>query len=138
TLRQALWDGLGFADAPPAPAGPRIPQDVLDRLKRVQVFAAFSDAELVRLLKICQVRQIPAGSAIFRQGDAGDQLYVIISGRVEIRRGQGADARVLDPWNPGDCFGEMAIIDSGPRSADAVAALDSTVIGIRAETVNRD
>ncbi|HEX7928490.1 MAG TPA: cyclic nucleotide-binding domain-containing protein, partial [bacterium] len=141
SLKQALWDGLGFNEPPGGeakPAGPRIPQDVLDRLKRVQVFAAFTDAELVNLLRICHVRQIPAGKYIFRQGDAGDQLYVLISGRVEIRRGQGAESRVLDTWNPGQCFGEMAIIDSAPRSADAVAALDSIVIGIRAETVNRD
>ena len=148
TLEQSLWEGMGSKVRPSPPVDSRsgtaavgrarIPQDVLDRLKRVDVFAAFTDAELVRLLKICQFRRIPAGQYIFQEGDRGDRLYVLISGQVDIKHLKGAEAKVLDVLMPGDCFGEMAIIDSGPRSAHAQAASDVMVIEVMEETINGD
>ena len=72
------------------------------------------------------VRQFKAGEVIFRQGDAAEELFVIQSGTVEIRLGN----RVLDTLPDLSIFGEMALIDRSPRSADAVAATDVTLVPV--------
>jgi len=60
------------------------------------------------------------GETIFKEGDPAVELYVIQCGRVEIRRGN----RLLDTLDGHNIFGEMALIDSAPRSATAIAATD--------------
>ena len=57
------------------------------------------------------------GGVIFIKGDPGDSAYVLVSGRVEIRSG----GHVIETMEPGEMFGEMALIDFEPRSASAVA-----------------
>ncbi len=61
-----------------------------------------------------------AGQNIFRKGDPGNDMFAILSGRVEIRSGDV----VLDSLESGEIFGEMALIDNNPRSADAFAVTD--------------
>ena len=60
------------------------------------------------------------GQAIFKEGDLGEFMYVILAGNVEIKLGE----KVVETAGPGDLFGEMALIDSTGRSATAVAASD--------------
>jgi CRP/FNR family transcriptional regulator, cyclic AMP receptor protein len=72
------------------------------------------------------VRRFKAGEVIFRQGDAAEELFVIQSGTVEIRLGN----RVLDTLPQLSIFGEMALIDSSPRSATAIAATDVTLVPV--------
>src|SRR5579863_7528470 len=72
------------------------------------------------------VRHVKAGEVIFRQGDAAEELFVIQSGTVEIRLGN----RVIDTLPERSIFGEMALIDRSPRSADAVAATDATLVPV--------
>jgi CRP-like cAMP-binding protein len=67
-----------------------------------------------------------AGEAIFRAGDRGDNMYVVVEGEVRI----SANGRQLDLLGPGGVFGEIALIDNGPRSADAVAVTDCRVVPI--------
>jgi CRP/FNR family transcriptional regulator, cyclic AMP receptor protein len=72
------------------------------------------------------VRYFKAGEVIFRQGDAAEELFVIQSGTVEIRLGN----RVLDTLPQLSIFGEMALIDSSPRSATAIAATDVILVPV--------
>ena len=72
------------------------------------------------------VRSFKAGQVIFNQGDAADELYIVKSGKVEIRLGN----RLLDTLPELSIFGEMALIDHSPRSATAVAATDATVVPV--------
>jgi CRP-like cAMP-binding protein len=67
-----------------------------------------------------------AGAAIFRAGDAGDNMYVVVEGEVRIV----ANGKELELLGPGGVFGEIALIDNGPRSADAVAATDCRVVPV--------
>jgi len=67
-----------------------------------------------------------AGDVIFKQGDPAEELYVIKSGTVEIRLGN----RLLDTLPERSIFGEMALIDSAPRSATAVATTDVTIVPV--------
>ena len=68
-------------------------------------------------------RTVPAGTVIFEEGDAGQEMFGVISGEVELRLRNG---RVLI-LGPDDIFGEMALVDSSPRSATAVAVAETTL-----------
>ena len=72
------------------------------------------------------VRSFKAGDVIFREGDPAEELFVIKSGKVGIHLGN----RLLDTLPELSIFGEMALIDHGPRSATAVAATDATVVPV--------
>jgi CRP/FNR family transcriptional regulator, cyclic AMP receptor protein len=72
------------------------------------------------------VRTYKAGDIIFQQGDKAEELFVIQSGRVEIRLGNS----VLDTLPELSIFGEMALIDSAPRSATAMAATDVKLVPV--------
>lgn len=67
-----------------------------------------------------------AGDTIFKKGDPGETMFAISSGEVDIV----VDGTVVDQLNEGDLFGEMALIDAQPRSADAVAKTDCTIVTI--------
>ncbi len=72
------------------------------------------------------MRTFRAGEIIFQEGDPAEEFYVIKSGTVEIRLGN----RLLDTLNEHSIFGEMALIDTAPRSATAVAATDATIVPV--------
>ena len=71
-------------------------------------------------------RTFKAGDTIFKQGEPATELYVIKNGRVGIQLGN----RILDTLDSYDIFGEMALIDQAPRSADAIAVTDVTLIPV--------
>lgn len=79
-------------------------------------------------------RDFKAGTVLFEEGQPGDFMYVVASGEVEIRRKVGETERVLAVLPPGDFCGEMAILNSRPRSATAVARVDSRLIVIEGRT----
>jgi CRP/FNR family cyclic AMP-dependent transcriptional regulator len=66
-------------------------------------------------------RVAEAGEVLFRQGDTATHMFVIQSGVVEISRGQGDQRTVIATLRQGDFFGEMSLLESMPREADAVA-----------------
>jgi len=72
------------------------------------------------------VRDFKAGDVIFNQGDPASELFVIKSGKVEIRFGNRRLAALSDH----DIFGEMALIDTAPRSATAVAVTDVQLVPV--------
>lgn len=73
-----------------------------------------------------EVKSYKTGEAIFRAGDSGDELYIVKSGKVAVQLGN----RTLAVLGEGEVFGEMALIDAGPRSATVVAETDCEVVPI--------
>jgi CRP/FNR family transcriptional regulator, cyclic AMP receptor protein len=67
------------------------------------------------------LKEVPAGTVIFSEGDAGDEMFGVIEGEVEVRTHNGHITRL----GPDDTFGEMAIVDQIPRSATATAVVDT-------------
>ena len=66
-----------------------------------------------------------AGDTIIAEGDDGDTAFFIVSGSVEVIIGQGANARAVDTLQTGEVFGEMCLIEPGPRSATVRATTDT-------------
>ncbi|HSP14108.1 MAG TPA: cyclic nucleotide-binding domain-containing protein, partial [Thermoanaerobaculia bacterium] len=97
-----------------------------------------SAAEMKLLATFSTEERFRAGSMIFREGEKGDKLYIVLDGRVRISKfipGVGEEA--LTVLDRGEFFGEMALIDDAPRSADAKAhESDATVLSIDRATLN--
>ena len=75
-------------------------------------------------------RSVDAGEYVFRQGDKGIDLFVIQSGTIEISRGQGDQRVVMATLRQGAFFGEMSVLESMPRDADAIATTPTQLLVI--------
>lgn len=89
-----------------------------------------SDKELIGAL----TRHYPAGSILFEENDPGSRMFVIRSGRVRIYRRMGENEMVLATLGPGDFFGEMALLEGLPRSANAQTMEPVELIEVDGET----
>jgi len=80
--------------------------------------------------QMAEVR-LPRGQSLFAEGEPGDRLYVVTSGKVKLGR-TAADGRenLLAVMGPGEMFGELSLFDPGPRTATATAITDTTLIGL--------
>lgn len=79
-------------------------------------------------------QEFPGGTVLFREGEAGQEMYVIHAGRVELTRGKGSLRQTLAVLVPGDFFGEMAIVMDRPRSATATIVEDARLLVLDSET----
>jgi CRP-like cAMP-binding protein len=73
---------------------------------------------------------VPSGTVIFRQGDVGNEMFVVSRGRVRLTLGSNGHERDIGICGPGDFFGELSLLRDAPRSATAVAVEDSTLLVI--------
>lgn len=82
------------------------------------LFATLDSDELARLAAFVSTRRCEAHQIVFTEGSHGDELYMIASGSVRLRlRSPAGEAIALGTLGPGDMFGEIAVLDGGPRSA---------------------
>ena len=83
------------------------------------------------LARVGELRRFEAGSTVFRQGEPGDEMFVILAGKVRIES-QGRQGPVtLEELESGSIFGEMSLLERVPRSASAIAVEPTTLIAIR-------
>jgi CRP-like cAMP-binding protein len=91
-------------------------------LYQVPLFAGVSRSEIHVVLAACKMQTFLVGDEIFSEGDAGDSLWIIEAGHVEVFKTiKGNVDRVLDSFTPGQVFGEMSFLDGSRRSASARA-----------------
>lgn len=91
-------------------------------LENSRIFGSLKPAEMEVLRALAVEQSYRAGQEIFKEGDAGEGVYVVKDGLVEISAAVGQGARqVFSVVEPGDMFGEMAVIEDKPRSASALA-----------------
>lgn len=97
-------------------------------LKQVDIFSELDDAELSRLAGAVQGHEHEKGDRVFSKGEPGGTIYLIRAGVVHITRDHpGAAPVVLARLSQGEIFGEMSYIDRRPRSANAVAAVRTSL-----------
>lgn len=112
-------------------------EERLQRLAEVPLFQEMSRSELEPLAHACRVATFQPGSAIVRQGEPGDSVYVILEGRVEVlarveRKGVVTESVVY--WlRQGDALGELSLLDGQPRSATCVAMTPTTCLCLERE-----
>ncbi|NJL63348.1 MAG: cyclic nucleotide-binding domain-containing protein [Methylacidiphilales bacterium] len=104
----------------------------VDRLlfvRRVPIFQELRDDFIVRLASVMDELTFPTNHPMFRQGEEGRSLYIVISGRIKIH----VDDRQLAVFSKGESFGEMAIFDTQPRSATATTLEPSECLELTQE-----
>ncbi len=105
--------------------------DLIKLLKTVELFEGLSDEQLRRLAEISREERYERGDEIFAQGDEGDKVYIIRRGQVEVvidRRSGAPRSQIY--LGQGQIFGEMALVDMGPRSATVRCIRDGTVLDV--------
>ena len=96
----------------------------LPLLQRAPLFGGVPDRHLALVWDHADFRTLAAGETLVREGDAARSMFLVLSGRIAVIR-HGAR---LGTFGPGDCVGEMALIDIQPRSADLVAITELCVM----------
>jgi serine/threonine protein phosphatase PrpC len=98
-----------------------------EALANMPLFARLSERELLRVMQSVEPRDYEDGAIVMREGDKGDELFIVLDGTVRVSRGE----QVLTRLGPGEHFGEMALIRSVPRSATITAEGTASLIAIR-------
>jgi CRP-like cAMP-binding protein len=95
-------------------------KDLVERLEKVPMFAGCSKKDLQAIAKTVRVIEHPVGTVIATEGDPGAGLFVISKGKAEVTIG----GKRVNTLADGDFFGEMALLDGGPRTATVTATTD--------------
>ena len=105
-----------------------------DVLRRAPLFASLDDEAFAALTKEITEVDLSRGATLFHEGDPGDQLYFIVSGKIKLGR-TASDGRenLVAVMGPGEIFGEMALFDPSPRSTSATAVSETRLAGLKHE-----
>ncbi len=101
-------------------------KDVIARLKQVPLFSDCSARELDTIARVVKDVRHKAGTVIAREGEPGIGLFVIAGGEAEVTIG----GRKKSTLGPGEFFGEIALLDGGPRTATVTAVTDIDLLGL--------
>jgi len=101
-------------------------KEVVSLLAKVPLFSDCSQRELLAIARGVKDVNHAAGTVIAREGDPGIGLFVIVSGEAEVSIGGKKKAKL----GPGDFFGEVALLDGGPRTATVTATTDLQLLGL--------
>src|SRR3981081_213569 len=101
-------------------------------LKMNPLFADLGADELQRISGLCHTQQLSVGEMLFQKGDNGDALFGVRRGQIRIETGTADGNRLtLNFMGPGDLFGEVAVLDGQPRTADATAGEETALFSVR-------
>jgi len=104
----------------------------IELLQRMPVFGGIRADILEFLLPRCPIVEVRAGAFFFRENDAADSMFVVEAGKVAVLKSWRNEEYLLHTLGPGDCFGEMALMDLMPRSASVRAIDDCRAIQLSA------
>ena len=105
--------------------------EVTDLLNKVAIFKNLDADELSQVADVCKEEKFVSGEYIFREGEHGNRLYLIVEGEVRISRDvPGSGEEALAVLKAGALFGEMAVFDRTERSTHAISNGGTTVLTI--------
>ena len=100
-----------------------------DYLANIRMFDHLDEDDRTSLANVIDELKVAKGHTLFQAGDPGDSLFIVVTGEIELFIKDTVGQKiVLHAAQPGDMFGELAMLDSGPRTATAVALIDSEVL----------
>jgi len=105
------------------------------RLQKFCIFAGLGGEELSALLKLTDAVTCPAGSRIVEAGEIGHCLFVVLEGRAKVTIDAEGREIELSPLETGDFFGEVSLVDDGPRSANVIAVENCVLLRITRMTI---
>lgn len=106
-------------------------------LRRVKALAELSDDQLNRFACFMEPRSVRQWAQIVKQGDPDDGMYLVLDGELRVRLMINGKETILATLGPGECFGEIALFDQGPRSADVVANKESVLLKVSSEAFDK-
>ncbi|MFC1624215.1 cyclic nucleotide-binding domain-containing protein [Candidatus Omnitrophota bacterium] len=105
-------------------------------IKHIPLFASFKKKEREEIIRIAKEKTYPGGKTIFKEGEKGGALYIVVSGEVVIEKlplTKATGSIITLTFKEGDFFGELSVFDEGPRSSSAKTSKDSTLIVLERE-----
>ena len=102
-------------------------KELVKLLSRAPLFSRLSAKGIEEVLAIARQKKFTAGSTIVAQGSAGVGFYLVLTGSAQVSR----HGKEIAELGAGTFFGEMCILDGGPRSADVIAVEDTTCLMLR-------
>lgn len=93
-------------------------------LGAVPLFQDLSNKQLRKVVDLAEVARFMAGATLVKQGDIGDSFYVVLTGQAKVV----ANGRTINRMVPGDHFGEISLLDGGPRTASVMAETEMTLV----------
>lgn len=93
-------------------------------MRKVPLFDGLTGRQLAQIARLADEVDIPAGKRLATAGETGRQMFIIVSGRASVKTPKGRTVRL----GPGDFFGEMSLLDGGPRSANVDADTDMQLL----------
>lgn len=111
---------------------------IKERLSHCFMFSALDDKELQIVINAFEEKKFKKGSSIIKQGEEGDNLYVVDSGNLDCFKKFKKDEqeKFIKLYGPGDAFGELALLYNSPRAATIIAKEDCTLFALDRETFN--
>ena len=99
-------------------------------LARIKIFADMDERQLASFLQYMEVLQLLPNASVFKKGEHGDAMFLVLQGELRARIMVGGKESTLSTMGVGECFGELAVIDESARSADVVANTESVLLKI--------
>src|SRR5690349_6113561 len=109
-----------------------MPSHVIELLRSTDLFSELSEPELAKVARLLKEQRVSENEVIFREGEPGDGMFIVLQGRVRIASIDHAGReRVLAFYGPGEFFGDIAVLTGAPRSATATASSDVRLLQLR-------
>lgn len=125
-------------NAPPAEAAVPLGNSIKPgSLRRIKILADLSEQQLAHLATFLELQPVKQWATVFAQGDASDAMYLVMAGELRARVMAAGRETILATFGPGEFFGDMALFDHGPRSADVLANFDSSLLKISSSAFDR-
>jgi CRP-like cAMP-binding protein len=109
----------------------------LKALQRIKLFAGLRADQLEAFARYLEPVKVPQFGNLVRKGQHGDAMYVVVEGELRALTIIEGKESILATMGAGDCFGEISLLDQGPRSADVVANRDSTLLKLSSAAFER-
>ena len=107
-----------------------------DIVRKAPLFTAIDDASAASLRASMSGIKISKGQVLFKEGDPGDKLFVVVEGKLKLgTTSNDGRENLLSILGPGDMFGELSLFDPGPRTATATAVIDSKLLALSNDQV---